>query len=485
MTVPPRTISRNLRWQIIGRTDFDLRRLRLDATSYCYSGSEHFVDIARVATSSLADLAHVRQPTVFGKRQMIGSPSHGLPLFSSSEMLMQQPEPAYFLSRRFQGHLTNTLAVSADTILITRTGSIGFVILVPRELNGALVDDNIIRVIAKHPTDTGFLYSFLRSPIGQDLIQRLSYGAVQNVFHGSQLAELPVPQVSESIREHVNDLIALCSSRRTEANSLNTAAIQRAVEINSLPDAHALSRREIVGERKALVFPIEQRRIVWDDTGTTELRLDAHFHNPAARSTIEAIQKCPSERRTVGELALHVIMGGRFKRNYVESEFGTPFLSGKNIVQTRPTDLKYLSSTQTEGLDDMLIKKGWILVTCSGTIGRTCFVWHNFEDYAASQHILRIIPNEHEVDAGYLYAFLSSAFGYEQIVRFRYGSVIDEITDEQLKKVIVPLAEPRKQKEVGDAVRLAFEKRAEALKLEDEAQQIIMREINRKAAKET
>jgi hypothetical protein len=80
---------------------------------------------------------------------------------------------------------------------------------------------------------------------------------------------------------------------------------------------------------------------------------------------------------------------------------------------------------------------------------------------------------------------LSSAFGYEQIVRFRYGSVIDEITDEQLKKVIVPLAEPRKQKEVGDAVRLAFEKRAEALKLEDEAQQIIMREINRKAAKET
>jgi hypothetical protein len=43
----------------------------------------------------------------------------------------------------------------------------------------------------------------------------------------------------------------------------------------------------------------------------------------------------------------------------------------------------------------------------------------------------------------------------------------------------VPLPSPRKQKEIGDLVRLAYESRQSALKLEDEAQQILMREIRR------
>jgi type I restriction enzyme, S subunit len=172
-----------------------------------------------------------------------------------------------------------------------------------------------------------------------------------------------------------------------------------------------------------------------------------------------------------------VIMGGRFKRNYVESAFGTPFLSGKNIVQARMSELKHLSISETEGLADMLVERGWILVTCSGTIGRTSFVWDNFEGFAASQHILRIVPNEDLIDPGYLYAFISSEYGYEQVVRFRYGSVIDEINDEQLKKVVVPRIDRRKERKIGDLIRRAYARRAEALRLEDKAQRILMDEL--------
>ncbi len=85
------------------------------------------------------------------------------------------------------------------------------------------------------------------------------------------------------------------------------------------------------------------------------------------------------------------------------------------------------------------MKQGWTLITCSGTIGRTCFVWKNYEDYAASQHILRVIPDQSEIDPGYLYAFLSTEYGYEQILRYRHGSVIDEVTDKQIEQVLIPL----------------------------------------------
>jgi type I restriction enzyme, S subunit len=208
-------------------------------------------------------------------------------------------------------------------------------------------------------------------------------------------------------------------------------------------------------------------------------RLDAHFYSPAAQFAVANIKKCGSEVKTVGEVAERVQMGPRFKRNYVEAAHGVPFLSGRNIVQIRPTGLNYLSNHQMAEMQELLVKRGWTLITCSGTIGRTCFVWGNYEDYAASQHILRVIPAESKIDPGYLYAFLSSRYGYLQILRFRHGSVIDEVTDRQLEQVLVPCPSRKEQTAIGDKVRQAYDKRAEAIRLEDEAQAILMKELTK------
>jgi len=197
-----------------------------------------------------------------------------------------------------------------------------------------------------------------------------------------------------------------------------------------------------------------------------------------AQLAISNLKSCGAELNSVGDISERVILGPRFKRNYVESDRGSPFLSGKNIVQIRPTDLKYLSGTQAPDRDERLVHRGWTLITCSGTLGRTCFVWHNFEDYAASQHIIRVVPNESTVDPGYLYAFLSSSYGYEQVLRYRHGSVIDEVTDRQVAQVLVPLPLSNSQKTIGDKVRQAYELRAEAIRLEDEAQSVLMEAIS-------
>ena len=169
-------------------------------------------------------------------------------------------------------------------------------------------------------------------------------------------------------------------------------------------------------------------------------------------------------------------MGPRFKRNYVESAHGVPFLSGKNIVQIRPTDLKHLSTTDMAEMQDLILKQGWTLITRSGTIGRSCFVWNNFEEWAATEDIIRVAPND-QVDKGYLYAFLSTEYGYQQIMRFRHGSVIDHITPGQLETILLHVPSESSQKEIGDMVRKAYELRAEAIRLEDEAQAILMNEL--------
>ena len=53
------------------------------------------------------------------------------------------------------------------------------------------------------------------------------------------------------------------------------------------------------------------------------------------------------------------------------------------------------------------------------------------------------------------------------------------ITDTQVEKVLVPIPSHKDQVAIGDMVREAYEKRAEAIRLEDEAQAILMNELTK------
>jgi type I restriction enzyme S subunit len=373
--------------------------------------------------------------------------------------------------------------IKEGNIIVSRSGRVGEAYWVDKNLNGVLVGDSF-RVVPKNADDRFFLYALLASSMAHDFLSGSAYGSVVDHASVDQLRRFPIPAIGAKVKERVSERVGRAIQSRDDAYDLLDDAQKSFRSSNGLPSLTAPPECEPDESPGDHDF-VSSGDVLDSIEGASEFRLEAHFHNPRARSAIKTILACSSSKKSVRDVTHDVILPSRFRRNYVESSYGTPFLSGKNVVQIRPTDLKYLSTSQTEDLDESLLKRGWVLVTRSGTIGRTCFVWQNFEDYAASEHLLRVIPNEDQADAGYLYAFLSSDYGYEQILRFRYGSVIDEVTDEQLKKVIIPLPSPAQQRNIGDKVRQAYQKRAEALRLEDEAQEILMREIKGKVTEET
>jgi type I restriction enzyme S subunit len=111
-------------------------------------------------------------------------------------------------------------------------------------------------------------------------------------------------------------------------------------------------------------------------------------------------------------------------------------------------------------------------MTCSGTLARTCYICNNYEDWVATHDLIRIVTSE-DLDSGYLYAFLSTEYGYQQAIKFKHGAVIDHLTPEQIEQILIPIPTKEQQKEIGDLVRKAYELRAEAIKLEDEAQELL------------
>ena len=372
--------------------------------------------------------------------------------------------------------------INKGNIIVSRSGRVGEAYWVDKKLDGALVGDSF-RVVPRDNADGPFIYAVLASQFARDFLSGSAYGSVVDHASLDQLRNFPLPNVSQPAKATITTTIDRMSTLREEAYDHLDEAQKALLRVCKLP--HLEPNVMSADSRDMITMTINASELTEACSSVCEFRLGAHFYNPFARTAIANILKSAPKKRRLGEVSHDVIMGGRSKRNYVESAYGTPFLSGKNIVQIRQTDLKHVSNSETEDLNNMLLKRGWILVTRSGTVGRSCFVWDNFEDYAASEHILRVLPNEAEIDAGYLYAFLASEYGYQQMIRFLFGSVIDEIADHQLKKVFVPLPSPAQQKEIGNQVRLAYEKRAEALRLENDAQAILLREIKRNPGKES
>ena len=182
---------------------------------------------------------------------------------------------------------------------------------------------------------------------------------------------------------------------------------------------------------------------------TPELRLDASFYNPRVAEALALLRRSGLEIKRLAEVTKRIFIPPRFKRIYVDRAHGVPFLQGSHVVHFQPTDIKYLSRAAHKRLDRWIISSGWVLVTCCGTIGRATIAPDSWDGWAASQHICRIIPEPGSpCPPGYIYAYLLSELGQAQLTAQIYGAVVDELTEEQARSVLIPVPRTREQKEL-------------------------------------
>ena len=402
------------------------------------------------------------------KRTEVHDEKNGVRFFASNEIVSLSPDIAYLLTE--QAHKLN-LIVRKGMILITGYGTIGSLRIVDDIIDGFAVADNVTRIIPKD--NLGYVACFLSSKYGHQLLNDYASGSAVRFIQAPSIAKIPVPVLDAKTVKDIDVKYLSAVTCREKAHTLLEKADLLVHQYNNLPTLSETNFETIDPSKET------QIRLTNLSEFTDAYRLDAHFYNPIAKQAIKNITQNSSRSTPLSDLSVDIIMGKRFKRNYVESNFGTPFLSGKNIIQIRPADINHLSDTEISFIEDLLVKKNWTMITCSGTLGRTCFVYNNYEDYAASQHILRVVPNESLIDAGYLNCFLASDYGFYQLLKYKYGSVIDEIDDKNIATVKVPIPSDKQQKEIGDLVRNAYDLRAEAIRLEDEAQEILIQALTK------
>jgi hypothetical protein len=198
-------------------------------------------------------------------------------------------------------------------------------------------------------------------------------------------------------------------------------------------------------------------------------RLDASHFNPRVAHALEVLRHSGMRLVPLGQITKRVFIPNRFKRSYVAEGFGLPFLQGSHVTHLQPADLKYVSAKVHKKIADWIIHRGWILVTRSGTVGRVAMTPQAWDGWAASEHILRVVPDDDLCPSGYLYSFLASPLGHVQLTNQIYGAVVDELTEDQTKSVLVPLAVNAAQEKeieaINDAIFEAVEARSLAVTL--------------------
>ena len=167
----------------------------------------------------------------------------------------------------------------------------------------------------------------------------------------------------------------------------------------------------------------------------------------------------------------------RFKRVYVSSEYGIPFLSSSEIIGLRPKTNNFISCKHTKRIKELLPEKWDVLVSRSGTIGNVGLATETFLDKALSEHSIRLRANEPDT-AGYVAAFLRSRYGRPQMIQATYGSVVNQIEPKHLERVLIPDLPPIRRISIGRLMCKAGEQRDEANQLLDESDRLLHKRLN-------
>ena len=395
----------------------------------------------------------------------------GEAFYLPSQMAEVYPKSEKYISALTKCDISE-LRLKPNTLLLTRSGTIGTVSLVSKTTQGKVYSDDVIRVSFNEVYDTGFIYTFLKSKTGSKILTTNGYGSVITHLEPEHLATVPIPDAPTMLKKKIHDLIVRSYELRDESNDLIDQATALLIDELKLPDINAFD----VGLYKKAA-PV--------DTFSVRLskmsgRLDASYHVPLVDAIIEHLKRYAEEVTTVGDprISREVILPGRFKRVYVDEGYGRVLIGGKQLSELDPSSKKYLSTAKHDKmLKKLEVHEGTTLITRSGTIGKIAIVPKHWEHYIPSDHIIRVIPANKDI-AGYLNIFLASDYGKALITRFTYGSVVDEIDDNHVRQIAIPLLKNHEvQKRINDLALEANEKRYQAYLLEQEALQIMDRDV--------
>lgn len=384
-------------------------------------------------------------PTTRTKRVYAGWGEEGAAYLRPYDVFDYMPQSADVLASETAGDLFP----GVGTILQTCSGrNLGPLAYADQYIARFALSDDMLRLWIPVAKERFYVMAFLTTKMGQALLRRNKTGGVIDHLSADDLAGVEVPILSDSLMAQVSHKMQKAVSLRESAR----LSLDRA--ISSYADSLPSPRRR------------RTSREGWTVTSTAlSGRFDAAYHDAFA-SEVRSQLADVSGSVTCGEVA-EPVMPPRYVRYYVEPEHGLPVLSGRQLLQARPVNLRYIAARSFDP-SMYTLRAGWIAFGGEGRaedrLGTPAVVTEDRSGWLASEHVMRLVPHE-GVNSGWLYLALSVWQVQIQVRAIPCGSVVDELQPTDMARVVLPPPDEDR----GEVAAAAWSNLGRASALEDRA----------------
>jgi type I restriction enzyme S subunit len=402
------------------------------------------------------------------KRFYVSDPAHGERWLSPSDMLKADLSDLPLVSRKLTPSI-DRLRLHKGWILLSRSGSIGNLAYTREDMDGLIGSDDIIRIVPNPDAiPSGYLYAFLNSTVGKSLIEQQTYGAVIQHIEAHHVTDLPIPRLDPATEQRIHEMIERAAALRVAANELLAGAQAQLFEAAGLP---RLSNVEAL-TKGCWCFTVPSSQY-------GEFALTAWSYNPVTTKIVQRVQA--GKYVELGEVVQPngIFYGHRFSRIDADPSAGIMLLSQMDTFQMRPSG-RWISKRSVADYREYIPADGTILVAAQGTMGDTELFGHcqfshsNLQNHMVTEHILRIIPNPDQINPGYLVTFLSSEYGFQLFRSTARGTKLLGFMLGLVERIPIPIVSKSLEEDIGNKVYRAYDNRADALELEDEAQTLLL-----------
>lgn len=393
-------------------------------------------------------------------RVFVKDKEHGKTYLAASDTVLANIETGRYLSNKQVAQLKH-LCLQKDWILVTCSGTLGNVTYTNKTFEGKIATHDLIRIV---PNDNhvkkGVVYAFLASKYGYYQITQSQFGGVVKHTNDKQVGAIVIPNFPESFQIEIDDLIQESARLREEA----TEALEQAV---------SMFEKEIGQSNLSLGHQCGS--VSSSAISDKFIRFDSQYQ--LGYQTLQKEKRALSTEK-ISTFAKNIYIGNRDKRNYVENG-GIPFLSSSDMMLANPKRSCKQLSKRASNLSTLLVSKGTILISRSGTVGNTIIVGDTIDGCAVSEHAMRLVIDEDRIAPEYVFAYFKTKQGQNSLKILPYGSVIVTLGEDFLGNVDLPILTKEKQDMITELVKMYITKSDKAVTNENLAISKVEQEIER------
>ncbi len=347
-------------------------------------------------------------------------------------------------------------ALRIGDIVLSKVGnSIGYYARVNEHIKECNISENNIGIKLTNYSlgEKAFILTFLNTKYGKKLTIRRTSGNAQPKLNVSDLTFIPIPKFSSEFYEAVKNIIT--TNQKLRAHSISAYKAAENILYNTL-------NIKIFTDKSIAVKSAKES---FKKSG----RLDAEYYQPKYDELFDILSKFATENLG-GKNGLVSIKKSIEPGSDAYRDEGIPFVRVSDINKFELTDSKImLSPNIVPDIDSLYPCKDTILLTKDGSVGIAYKLEEDRQIVTSGALLHLTIKDTSKILPDYLTLVLNSPIVQLQAERDCNGAIIQHWTISDIEKVVIPVLDMEKQKEITEKVQESFRLRKEAKSLLDRA----------------